>query len=1057
MDLLIIIGNEEYINYSYTIDLIREVNEKNKFMEKKLGKIIMAKICIDLIKNFKQTGNLKNEYIEEIINFEEENKKIISDNLKLFENLCLEKNLEDFLNKNIDEIYADIIKSLIKNKKFDNLDIIINTMKEMDMENIFITQTIYNELSDILSKDEFVEDYKINNKKDIYNENKINFYYILLKYVTKSSFYIYNLNFLLETRKLIINLLKANEVINKGKNISCNDKITYVIKKLVDSDYYFKKLELFFESKKDDIIIIEDILDNNKKFENILLKDYKEAKEMHKKLPIIKFIFEENCKDDKNKKNEKEIKKAVETWKKLEKMISQQKIKRMKDDERQIICKYFLDEKNKNILVDNFGQKVYDNFLININKFYKSNKVIEPKIKKEEKENEKYIKPSHDEKNLNNKTTNKSKEKDEKNEQNRNYSLSSNNTEEESSTTFESKNNTNLQAAKPRLRLKKNGPKMNISDIADYILLKCHISLHTNKKGNDPYIIFDEILYGEHYLEINYSKLMQYKDDLYSYETKDISHKNLKRFFEYLDDIEKGINEEFKNEYCLKINLRLLKEMEFGSKNKDKIHNITAYYTFFEPIKNKCFEFKEENVLINKTNSKAQGFQFLLYNINSNRYKNIKYSEEFLNKNEINFSNNEKEKLNYFKTDSFHERQASEYAIIEYIKTLGKTRYSVDFIKELSNGYFIIGSQNFLIIYDHQFLEKSSLTIKCKDWVYSVCERVLIKEKNKEKKNIEIICCMNSGIGLLELTEKKSNLTVIETQLKQNKKKKPKVDKTKNTYNICFEMNEDNYIMAGIRGIVYYHNFFGNKNEIEQDKITNESFKAGIKLNENIVALTSNSVIPEGNDKLVFYNVNKKKLTERISGYSFITSEHGLALMKNKILLCACKKYIKDQKNGILLINAQLGENKEIKTPFYDMGNFEVYCLCPIMKVINNNENYDVEMADQTYKKNIEIIDTEYFLVGGYNDEKREGVVKLYKIILTGNVEDTKIKFLQNIEIIGNRKFDDFGIQIKSIIQSRITGNIIITCADGKIHLFTKPNLDFYIKKQNPMAVKEQK
>ena len=83
MDLLITIGNEKYINYSYTIDLIREVNEKNKIMEKKLSKIIMAKICIDLVKNFKQTGNLKDEYTEEIINLEKENKKIISDNLKL--------------------------------------------------------------------------------------------------------------------------------------------------------------------------------------------------------------------------------------------------------------------------------------------------------------------------------------------------------------------------------------------------------------------------------------------------------------------------------------------------------------------------------------------------------------------------------------------------------------------------------------------------------------------------------------------------------------------------------------------------------------------------------------------------------------------------------------------------------------------------------------------------------------------------------------------------------------------------------------------------------------
>jgi len=685
--------------------------------------------------------------------------------------------------------------------------------------------------------------------------------------------------------------------------------------------------------------------------------------------------------------------------------------------------------------------------------------LIEPKIKKIEKEKEKqnYIKHFENQ-NINYyKSINNLKEKE--NYSICNDSLSSNKTWEDSSTNFESRTNMDLQAPKPILKIRKGEPKMNILDIADSILLKCNILLYTNKKGNDPYIIYKEILYGEHYIEINYLKLMQYKEDLYSYEANDLYYKNLKKFFEYLEDIEKRIIEEFKNEYLLKINLELIKEKDEENKNNDEIYNITAYYTFFEPMKNQCFKFKEENVLINKTNSNTQGFQFMLHNINCNKYKNVKYSEEFLNENEMCFLDDKKDKINYFIIYSPYERKASEFTIIEYIKTLGKTSHSADFIKELSNGYFIIGSQNTLIIYDNQFLEKPSLTTKCKDWVYSVCERVLInKEKSSENNNLEIICCMNGSIGLLNLSETKSDLTVIETQQKQSTKKKSKKDKTKNTYNICFEMRENNYIMAGLRGVFYYLQFFRSQSEIEQVNVTEESFKSGIKLNENIVALTSNSVIPEGNDKLIFYNVNKKNLIEGLKGYSFIMSEHGLALMQkkilenkeNKILLCACKKYIQDQKNGILLVNSQLADNKEIKKPFYDTGNFEVYCLCPIMEVINNNENYDVETVNESYKKNIEIIDTEFFLVGGYDGEKREGVIKLYKIIFTNKVEDTKIKFLQNIEIFDNGKFDGIGVQIKSIIQSKITGNILATCADGKILLFTKPNLDFYIKRKRP-------
>jgi len=346
-------------------------------MENKLSKMILSKICIDLINNFKSLENFEDEYIEEISRIEEENKKIISDNLKIFGNCGLGMEVEEFLEKNIEKIYADLFQSLIKNKKFENYEFIVNVMKRLDMENILITEKMYDELKDVLNKEEFVKDYKIKNKEDIYDENKINFYFIILKYILKSSFYIYNLNFFFETRKIIINLLKSNEVINKGKIISFNDKITYVIKKLVDSDYYFLKIEklelvleyykeLLFESKKEDIQLIEDILNNNKKFEDILLIDYEKAKKMKKKLPIIKFIFEGKYKDNKNKRTESEIIKVVATWEKLEKMISQQKIKKMKDDERRIICKYFTDNNNKDILLENFGQKIYDGFLIKL-------------------------------------------------------------------------------------------------------------------------------------------------------------------------------------------------------------------------------------------------------------------------------------------------------------------------------------------------------------------------------------------------------------------------------------------------------------------------------------------------------------------------------------------------------------------------------------------------------------------------------------------------------------------------------------------------------------------
>ena len=49
-----------------------------------------------------------------------------------------------------------------------------------------------------------------------------------------------------------------------------------------------------------------------------------------------------------------------------------------------------------------------------------------------------------------------------------------------------------------------------------------------------------------------------------------------------------------------------------------------------------------------------------------------------------------------------------------------------------------------------------------------------------------------------------------------------------------------------------------------------------------------------------------------------------------KIILFACKKYIKGQKKGILLIIINLNSNNIYKQ-FYETENFEVYCFCQII------------------------------------------------------------------------------------------------------------------------------
>jgi hypothetical protein len=98
------------------------------------------------------------------------------------------------------------------------------------------------------------------------------------------------------------------------------------------------------------------------------------------------------------------------------------------------------------------------------------------------------------------------------------------------------------------------------------------------------------------------------------------------KFFEYLIEIDERLKKEFKNEFRLNILLELIREKE--NINDNNIYNITAYYTFFDPLKKNYLKYKDSNILINKTNSNLQGFEFMLSDINSAKYKDIKYSYE---------------------------------------------------------------------------------------------------------------------------------------------------------------------------------------------------------------------------------------------------------------------------------------------------------------------------------------------------------------------------------------------------------------------------------------------
>ena len=82
---------------------------------------------------------------------------------------------------------------------------------------------------------------------------------------------------------------------------------------------------------------------------------------------------------------------------------------------------------------------------------------------------------------------------------------------------------------------------------------------------------------------------------------------------------------------------------------------------------------------------------------------------------------------------------------------------------------------------------------------------------------------------------------------------------------------------------------------------------------------------------------------------------------------------------------------------FYDTGSFEVYCFCPIS--IINKDNSKTKKILENEEEVTEIIKTDYFLVGGFNEEARCGLLKLYMAKFDEKQEETYIEFIQDIPI----------------------------------------------------------
>ena len=178
------------------------------------------------------------------------------------------------------------------------------------------------------------------------------------------------------------------------------------------------------------------------------------------------------------------------------------------------------------------------------------------------------------------------------------------------------------------------------------------------------------------------------------------------KFCKFLEEIENRI----KNEYIQNYNFKIRLEFE-----GDKFYNISCIYAFIPPYidesNTEINSFKDDNILLNKTKTYGQGFDFFISEINLKTYKNNEDNKNnnlpIFVRNQINDSNLNDitgiDTANLTTEDQIRlkKQEIKNYSIIEIPTILashndeeGKSFCSAEFIKQLSNGYYICGGTN---------------------------------------------------------------------------------------------------------------------------------------------------------------------------------------------------------------------------------------------------------------------------------------------------------------------------------------------------------------------------
>ena len=251
------------VNYKYNFNLVKNAYDMQITAKKDIKKIILAKIAITIIDNYCSNGDNNDvDILDECEKYKTVCIKKINENKNVLEKYKIDLDLDNLEKSEVslEDIYSDIISTLIIKKELNESEETLNILNELEIKKIRLNKTIFDSLLKALTEKNLKE-YIIDDFNDFFNEKIINFYSILFEYILKSTDYINYIPFLSEIQIKIKKLVKENmkelyTYFKRNKNKNSTDKLKKVLNYFVELEYYLNIGEE--ESKK----ILNDSVDS---------------------------------------------------------------------------------------------------------------------------------------------------------------------------------------------------------------------------------------------------------------------------------------------------------------------------------------------------------------------------------------------------------------------------------------------------------------------------------------------------------------------------------------------------------------------------------------------------------------------------------------------------------------------------------------------------------------------------------------------------------------------------------------------------------------------------